>query len=78
MNYTIQEIIDMNTEFILISSRGRYSAYIGELCTIRLNPSNNCYEMRMLNYINSNRCYQVNHDSNVKAWTKEENPEYFL
>ncbi len=77
MNYTIQQLIDMNTKFILISDRGRYSNYIGSVCQIIPNPNGiMTYEIHKVP--STGRCFGVDPENNVLAWTETLNPEYFL
>ena len=76
MNYTIQQLLDMNTNFILISDRGRYSNFINKVCRVSLNLKNNKYEI--VSVADKGRCYRTDLYCNVLAYTENENPEYFL
>ncbi len=77
MNYTIQQLTELDTNFILLSDRGRYSNFINKVCRVSLNPKNNKYEIVSITD-NDNRCYQTDLHCNVLAYTEKENPEYFL
>ncbi len=77
MNYTIKQLVEMDTKFILLSDRGRYSDYIGKVCTVSLNPKNGMYEIESDGEV-SNRCYSTEITASVLAYTEVMNPEYFL
>ena len=73
-NYTIKELLD--TTFIIVSDRGRYSNFTGEECQVQLNPKNNRYEITKVN--DNKRCYRTNLDCNVLCYRSDINPEYFI
>jgi hypothetical protein len=74
MNYTIEELL--NTSFILLSDRGRYSQFIGEECVVNLNPKNNRLEITKVS--DNDRCYRTNLHINVLCYRKDIHPEHFL